>query len=74
MIIKEMYTVPAAACTGVDPYYLRPTNGAAVMVRATQAAYDGWFWGWYGWGDVWSVDWPAKSNSPYPIWALGNIA
>ena len=71
MIVKEMYTAPAAACAGVDPYKLRPTSGAAVMVRATQAAYDGWFWGWYGWSDVWSVDWPAKSNSPLPNMGFG---
>lgn len=73
IIIKEMYPAPAAACSDVDPMKLLPkTNGAAVMVRASMVANDGWFWGWYGWpGSVWSADWPAKNTSPYPNMGFG---
>src|SRR6266571_723391 len=63
MIVKEMYTPPAAACDKIDPFMLLPKKGgAAVMVRDSKGAHDGWFWGWYGWGKVsgWEVDWPAK--------------
>jgi hypothetical protein len=71
--VKEMYTPPGAACSGVDPLYLLPTvNGAAVMVRDSTVAHDGWFWGWYGWpGSVWHVDWPAKDTSPTPNMGFG---
>jgi hypothetical protein len=73
MMIKEMYPAPAAACAGIDVFHLLPgTNGAAVMVRDSKGAYDGWFWGWYGWtGSGWAVDWPAKSTSPYPNMGFG---
>jgi len=43
LIIKEMYPSPAAACAEVDPAMLLPTSGAAVMVRDSHAAHDGWF-------------------------------
>jgi hypothetical protein len=71
--VKEMYTYPGAACSGVDPLYLLPTvSGAAMMVRDSTVAHDGWFWGWYGWpGSVWRVDWPAKDTSPTPNMGFG---
>jgi hypothetical protein len=73
LIIKEMYTTPAAACAGIDIDYLRPTtNSSAVMVRDSKGSYDGWFWGWYGWpGSGWAVDWPAAQSSPYPAMGFG---
>jgi hypothetical protein len=73
MMVKEMYPAPAAACAGIDPINLQPSSGAAVMVRDTKAAQDGWFWGWFGWGgpDVWAPDWPPAGNSPYPNMGFG---
>src|SRR5947207_4794376 len=74
MMIKEMYPYPAAACAGVEVKYLLPLSQAsAVMVRAAQGSHDGCVWGWYGWGrnSGWSVDWPAKPNSPYPNMGFG---
>jgi hypothetical protein len=76
MMIKEMYPTPAAACRGVDPAYLMPlTNASAVMVRDSNGSYDGWFWGWYGWGPKeksgWDIDWPAPAQSPYPRMGFG---
>ena len=71
LIIKEMYTSPAAACTSIPWERLRPTaQGAAVMVRDSQASQDGWFWGWFGWTG-WQPDWPARANSPYPNMGFG---
>ncbi|MEI9987734.1 MAG: hypothetical protein WDN69_34145 [Aliidongia sp.] len=65
IMIKEMYnSTPAAACQVPDLLKLKPVEqGAAVMIRDSAAAKDGWFWGWYGWPDVgsgWSVDYPPK--------------
>src|SRR5262249_8074348 len=79
MIIKEMYTTPAAACAGIDPDYLLPTvNASAVMVRGEKDSHDGWFWGWYGWGptDVsgWAVDWPAPQSAPHPRRGFGQYS
>ncbi len=76
MMIKEMYPTPAAACRRVDPAYLMPlTNASAVMVRDSNGSYDGWFWGWYGWGPKeksgWDIDWPAPAQSPYPRMGFG---
>src|SRR5947209_12793903 len=76
MMIKEMYTAPAAACRDVEPANLLATvNASAVMVRDSQGSHDGWFWGWYGWGptDVsgWAVDWPAPQSAPYPRMGFG---
>ncbi|HWA89474.1 MAG TPA: cytochrome P460 family protein [Rhizomicrobium sp.] len=74
MMIKEMYTAPAASCSAIDPIRLKPTkNGAAVMVRDAKASNDGWFWGWYGFGaeSGWAPDWPAKDTSPYPNMGFG---
>jgi hypothetical protein len=77
MMIKEMYPPPAAACATVDPpTRLMPlTSASAVMVRDSKGAYDGWFWGWYGWGPPeksgWDIDWPAPATSPYPRMGFG---
>jgi len=73
IVVKEMYTAPAAACGSVDPLYLLPSvEGAAVMVRDSTVAQDGWFWGWYGWpGSGWAVDWPASDKSPTPNMGFG---
>ena len=77
MMVKEMFPAPAAACADVDPINLRPTSGAAVMVRDTKAAHDGWFWGWFGWSrdpkapDYWAPDWPAGSGNSYPNMGFG---
>src|SRR5580704_1787823 len=74
IVVKEMYPAPGASCAGVDPIYLMPdqNNGAAIMVRDSTVAHDGWFWGWYGWpGSVWSVDWPASNSSPMPNMGFG---
>jgi hypothetical protein len=72
MMVKEMFPAPAAACADVDPINLQPTSGAAVMVRDTKAAHDGWFWGWFGWGkDAWAPDWPPGPQNPYPNMGFG---
>jgi hypothetical protein len=65
MIIKEMYQAPASLCAEVPPEYLVPQSGAAVMIRDNGASKDGWFWGWYGWGEAsgWNPDWPAAGNN-----------
>src|SRR5262249_33443160 len=76
IMVKESYPPPAAACAGVDPLHLlAKTKGATVMVRDSKGSYDGWFWGWYGFGPEaqsgWFVDWPARSGSPYPNMGFG---
>ncbi len=70
MMVKEMYAPPASACAGADPTRLRPTSGAAIMVRDAKASHDGWFWGWFGWKD-WKPDWPAAADNPYPNMGFG---
>jgi hypothetical protein len=62
IMVKEMYPAPASACRDIDPSHLRPTSGAAIMIRDQGAAYDGWFWGWYGWG-VSKPDWPSRPGN-----------
>jgi hypothetical protein len=73
IMVKEMYSTPAAACAGADINKLLATKySSAVMVRDSKGSYDGWFWGWYGWaGSGWKVDWPAPSSSPYPAMGFG---
>ena len=73
MIIKEMYTPPAAACAGIPWDRLRPTRqGAAVMIRDGQASQDGWFWGWVGWTSDWQPDWPNRAAvNAYPFSGFG---
>ena len=65
VMVKEMYQAPAADCASVDPMHLFPANGAAVMVRDPEASFDGWFWGWYGFGAAsgWTPDWPASADN-----------
>jgi len=70
IMVKEMFSPPAAACAGVDPSRLLPTSGAAVMVRDAQASADGWFWGWFGWSG-WDPDWPAGPNNRLPYMGFG---
>ena len=72
MIIKEMYTPPAAACGNIPWDRLRPTTqGAAIMIRDSQASQDGWFWGWVGWTD-WQPDWPNRAaTNAYPFSGFG---
>lgn len=73
MIIKEMYAPPAAACSGIPWERLRPTTqGAAVMIRDSQASQDGWFWGWVGWTSDWQPDWPNRAAvNAYPFSGFG---
>ncbi len=74
IMVKEMYTAPAAACAGIDPTYLLPgLPSSAVMIRDGKGSHDGWMWGWYGWiaAAGWSVDWPAPASAPYPALGFG---
>jgi hypothetical protein len=72
MMVKEMFPAPAAACAGIDPINLKPTSGAAIMVRDAKAAFDGWFWGWFGWGkDEWAPDWPPGPDNPLANMGFG---
>jgi len=76
IMVKEMYnSVPASACRVPDLLKLKPVEqGAAVMVRDSNAAKDGWFWGWYGWPNVnsgWHVDYPPVDSSPLPFMGFG---
>jgi Cytochrome P460 len=74
IMIKEMYnSTPAAACQVPDLLKLKPVEqGAAVMVRDSKAAKDGWFWGWYGWPNSgWKVDYPPASASGLPFMGFG---
>jgi hypothetical protein len=66
IMIKEMYTPPAAHCADVDPLHLYPKNGAAIMIRDGSASHDGWYWGWYGFGpdSGWAPDWPPAQSNP----------
>ncbi|MEJ0077112.1 MAG: cytochrome P460 family protein [Alphaproteobacteria bacterium] len=71
IIVKEMYTPPAAACTAIDPLRLKATaKGAAIMVRDSKGAHDGWFWSGYGWGPP-DPDWPAPAGNRYPYMGFG---
>jgi hypothetical protein len=71
MMVKEMYSAPAASCGSVPVAHLAPTKeGVAVMVRAAGAAHDGWFWGAMGWPG-WAPDWPAAKDNPYPSLGFG---
>ncbi len=70
MMVKEMYPAPASVCRDVPLSHLRPTAGAAIMVRAAKASHDGWFWGWFGW-DVSQPDWPARPGNALPEMGFG---
>ena len=74
IMVKEMYnSTPASACRVPDLLKLKPAEqGAAVMVRDSKAAKDGWFWGWYGWpGSGWHVDFPPDRSNPLPFMGFG---
>ncbi len=76
IMVKEMYnSTPASACRVPDLLRLSPKEqGAAVMVRDSAAARDGWFWGWFGWpGSGWRPDWPAQNGNPPPFMGFGQI-
>jgi Cytochrome P460 len=70
VIIKEMYSPPAAACADIDYARLQPDQGVALMVRDRKASHDGWFWGWFGWKQ-WVPDWPAPAGNPFPNMGFG---
>src|SRR5262245_1315293 len=72
IIVKEMYTAPAARCADIAWEKLRPdSQGAIVMVRDGRAAHDGWFWGWFGWND-WQPDGPDRADAgQYPSMGFG---
>lgn len=72
IMVKEMYPPPTSACADADLLRLFPQNGAAIMVRAAEASYDGWFWGWFGWDNkIWAPTWPANSSNAYPNMGFG---
>jgi hypothetical protein len=78
IMVKEMYnSTPASACRVPDLLKLKPAEqGAAVMVRDSKAAKDGWFWGWYGWPrpppkSGWHVDFPPVASNPLPFMGFG---
>ncbi|MAU96932.1 MAG: hypothetical protein CMP81_13755 [Fulvimarina sp.] len=73
MIVKEMYPAPAALCAKEEPLMLKPTSGAAFMVRDTEASHDGWYWGWYGWSDdrTANIDWPPRPSNGLPYQGFG---
>ena len=53
IMIKEMYTGPAARCASVKKkvHHLEP-SGIAPMIRDREMAYDGWFWGFWAQGQA----------------------
>ncbi len=67
MLVKEMYSPPAAGCADEELAKLRPANGIAYMVRDRNGSHDGWFWGYWGYPPADSppdtpdanIDWPA---------------
>src|SRR3546814_13685480 len=73
IMVKEMYPAPAARCVDGDPTMLKPSTGAAVMVRDADGEHDGWFWRWFGWeGEGWSPAWPADARpSRLPSMGVG---
>ena len=74
IMVKEMYnSTPAAACQVPDLMKLKPVEqGAAVMIRDSAAAKDGWFWGWYGWpGNGWQPDYPPQPSNGLPLMGFG---
>ena len=78
IMVKEMFSEPASDCRTVDPLRLFPTSGAAIMIRDASASYDGWFWGWYGFGSQsgWTPDWPAlpADNNSLPNMGFAHTA
>ncbi len=69
MMIKEMYSIrPRPARAPTYDKLLATKYSSAVMVRDSKGSYDGWFWGWYGWGRIGLERRTGrlKQTSPYP--------
>lgn len=72
IMVKEMFPPPTSHCKAADLVHLFPENGGAIMVRASKESRDGWFWGWFGWGEGdWAPTWPATSAHGYPNTGFG---
>ena len=72
IMVKEMFPPPTAHCKDVELIHLFAENGAALMVRDAKASYDGWYWGWFGWGkNAWAPTWPANAANAYPNTGFG---
>ncbi len=75
MIVKEMYTPPASRCRGQDIAKMQPANGIAYMIRDSEAAHDGWFWGYFGFFDKNkpdpNIDWPPRPGNAAPYAGFG---
>ena len=72
IMVKEMFPPPTSHCKDAELVHLFPENGGAIMVRASKEPRDGWFWGWFGWGDGdWAPNWPANSAHGYPNTGFG---
>jgi Cytochrome P460 len=71
IMIKEIYESPASRCRDNDPLMLKPGNGIALMVRDSTAAHDGWFWGYFGWGQNQNTDWPPRPGNTLPYMGFG---
>jgi len=72
IMVKEMFPPPTSHCKDADLVHLFPENGGAIMVRASKESRDGWFWGWFGWGEGdWAPTWPATSAHGYPNTGFG---
>ena len=70
MIIKEMFTPPAARYDSITGATLDSmVSGWAVMVRDSTASKDGWYWSYYGPGQA--VDNPNKYPYDYPNSGFG---
>lgn len=70
MIIKEMFTPPAARYDSITGGQLDSmVAGWAVMVRDSSASKDGWYWSYYGPGQA--VDDPNKYPYDYPNSGFG---
>jgi hypothetical protein len=63
IIVKEMFTPPAASYPPVPP---KPSSGWTVMVRDSNGSFDGWYWS--GAGTV-SAE---LGNTAYPAAGFGN--
>ena len=72
IMVKEMFPPPTSHCKDAELVHLFPENGGAIMVRAGEMSRDGWFWGWFGWGEGdWTPTWPATKANSYPNTGFG---